>query len=314
MKIALIVPGFSADEHDWCIPALRNLAAELSRTDEIVVFALRYPHRAARYTAFRTRVIALGGAQARGAAEREGTIAAGKRAVRFTGSAAASKRFALVTDKGGGKAKGGLRARIMEEAKDILVLQASYTNPIHAEAICHVLNGYAEDPMGGGHSLPAEVLSHLPEELAKRPHAFSVLAFVNGEPAGLVNCFEGFSTFACRPLVNVHDVAVMPALAPHAEERRPRRRGAMRGVGHQPVPVEPRGEQRLARGDRHRGHTEAHHLEEVSAVRFGSFFRSWCWCKLVVSVFYKLRFVCELLEAFPVYLFRIFHNEVIAIT
>ncbi|MDB6445646.1 Acetyltransferase (GNAT) family protein [Pseudomonas sp. NFACC32-1] len=99
----------------------------------------------------------------------------------------------------------------MEEARDILVLQASYTNPVHAEAICHVLNGYAQDPMGGGRPLPAEVLLHLPEELAKRPHAFSVLAFVNGEPAGLVNCFEGFSTFACRPLVNIHDVAVMQA-------------------------------------------------------------------------------------------------------
>jgi len=98
---------------------------------------------------------------------------------------------------------------VKEEPRDILIVQASYTNPVHAEAICHVLNGYAEDPMGGGHSLPAEVLMHLPEELAKRPHAFSVLAFVNGEPAGLVNCFEGFSTFACRPLVNVHDVAVM---------------------------------------------------------------------------------------------------------
>jgi ribosomal protein S18 acetylase RimI-like enzyme len=36
-----------------------------------------------------------------------------------------------------------------------------------------------------------------------------VLAFVGGEPAGLVNCFEGFSTFACKPLVNVHDVAVV---------------------------------------------------------------------------------------------------------
>jgi ribosomal protein S18 acetylase RimI-like enzyme len=99
----------------------------------------------------------------------------------------------------------------MEEAKDVLVLQASYTNPVHAEAICLVLNGYAEDPMGGGRSLPAEVLLHLPEELAKRPYAFSVLAFVNGEPAGLVNCFEGFSTFACRPLVNIHDVVVMKA-------------------------------------------------------------------------------------------------------
>ena len=96
------------------------------------------------------------------------------------------------------------------DSAEILVLQASYTNPVHAEAIGLVLNSYAEDPMGGGHSLPATVLEHLPAELAKRPHAFSVLAFVGGEPAGLVNCFEGFSTFACRPLVNVHDVAVVP--------------------------------------------------------------------------------------------------------
>jgi GNAT superfamily N-acetyltransferase len=96
------------------------------------------------------------------------------------------------------------------DSAEILVLQASYTNAVHAEAIGLVLNSYAEDPMGGGHSLPASVLEHLPGELAKRPHAFSVLAFVGGEPAGLINCFEGFSTFACRPLVNVHDVAVVP--------------------------------------------------------------------------------------------------------
>lgn len=90
-----------------------------------------------------------------------------------------------------------------------LVLQASYNNPVHAQAICRVLDHYAQDPMGGGHSLPSDLLAQLPAELAKRPHAFSVLAFVDGEPAGLINCFEGFSTFACRPLINVHDVVVM---------------------------------------------------------------------------------------------------------
>ncbi|MGY2165105.1 GNAT family N-acetyltransferase [Pseudomonas tolaasii] len=95
------------------------------------------------------------------------------------------------------------------DTPDILVLQASYTNAVHAEAIGLLLNQYAQDPMGGGHSLPADLLQQLPAELAKRPHAFSVLAFVGGEPAGLINCFEGFSTFACRPLVNVHDVVVM---------------------------------------------------------------------------------------------------------
>ena len=95
------------------------------------------------------------------------------------------------------------------QAPEVLVLQASYTNPVHAEAIGFLLNQYAEDAMGGGESLSLDTRQQLAIELAKRPHAFSVLAFVGGEPAGLVNCFEGFSTFACRPLVNVHDVVVM---------------------------------------------------------------------------------------------------------
>ena len=30
-------------------------------------------------------------------------------------------------------------------------------------------------------------------------------------PVGLVNAIEGFSSFACRPLVNVHDVVVAPS-------------------------------------------------------------------------------------------------------
>ena len=56
--------------------------------------------------------------------------------------------------------------------------------------------------------------TRLVHELAARPQAFSVLAFEGaegdaGQPVGLVNCFEGFSTFACQPLVNVHDVVVL---------------------------------------------------------------------------------------------------------
>jgi ribosomal protein S18 acetylase RimI-like enzyme len=65
--------------------------------------------------------------------------------------------------------------------------------------------------MGGGEGLSAFAKSHVVSELAKLPQAFSVLAF-DGEgddqPVGLVNCMQGFSTFACKPLVNVHDLAV----------------------------------------------------------------------------------------------------------
>lgn len=95
------------------------------------------------------------------------------------------------------------------DVADVVVLQASYSNPVHAEAIGVLLNHYAEDPMGGGRPLAQDLLQQLPAELAKRPQAFSVLAFAGGQPVGLVNCFEGFSTFACRPLVNVHDVLVL---------------------------------------------------------------------------------------------------------
>lgn len=93
----------------------------------------------------------------------------------------------------------------------VVVVQADYSNPVHAQALRDVLNHYAIDPMGGGEALSSQVLEQLPAELARRPHAFSVLAFVDGEAAGLVNCFEGFSTFAGKPLVNVHDVSVSGA-------------------------------------------------------------------------------------------------------
>lgn len=90
----------------------------------------------------------------------------------------------------------------------IHIIQADYTNPQHAQDIPYLLNAYATDPMGGGKTLSPYTMSNLTTELAKRPHAFSVLAYVDNQPAGLVNCFEGFSSFACKPLINIHDVVV----------------------------------------------------------------------------------------------------------
>jgi glycosyltransferase involved in cell wall biosynthesis len=68
MRIALIVPGFSADERDWCIPALLNLARALAREHAVQVIALRYPHRRGPYRVHGVPVYALGGALAAGAA------------------------------------------------------------------------------------------------------------------------------------------------------------------------------------------------------------------------------------------------------
>lgn len=92
-----------------------------------------------------------------------------------------------------------------------LVRQADYHDPGDAQALAFLLQSYAMDPMGGGQPMAQAKLDRLAGELARRPHAFSVLAFVDGAPAGLANCFEAFSTFACAPLVNIHDIVVVEA-------------------------------------------------------------------------------------------------------
>ena len=93
------------------------------------------------------------------------------------------------------------------------IIQADYNNNQHAQAIVELLDAYAQDPAGGSKPLSSFAKTHLVQELARRPQAFSVLAFdismQNPGPVGLVKCIEGFSTFACKPLVNVHDVVVL---------------------------------------------------------------------------------------------------------
>ncbi|HLZ28225.1 MAG TPA: glycosyltransferase family 4 protein [Chloroflexota bacterium] len=68
MRVGLVVPGFSANVQDWCIPALRHLARSLATQDDVRVIAVRYPYSAARYTVEGAEVIALGGAERRGPA------------------------------------------------------------------------------------------------------------------------------------------------------------------------------------------------------------------------------------------------------
>jgi GNAT superfamily N-acetyltransferase len=86
---------------------------------------------------------------------------------------------------------------------------ADFSNPTHASAIVYLLNEYAKDPMGGGAELSDFTKANLVKEMAKRATVHAILAFVNGKPAGLANCIEGFSTFACKPLLNIHDIVVL---------------------------------------------------------------------------------------------------------
>ena len=93
----------------------------------------------------------------------------------------------------------------------IEVLTLNYQDPQHAQDMLFLLEMYALDPMGGNTALSQMVKDNLAAELAKLPHAFSVICYVDNKPAGLVNCFEALSTFTCKPLINIHDVVVSDA-------------------------------------------------------------------------------------------------------
>ena len=93
---------------------------------------------------------------------------------------------------------------------DISITRADFNVPEHAAALGELLDHYAQEPMGGGKPLNRDVKEALPSLLAAREDTFTFLAFADSEAIALVNCFEGFSTFAGKPLINIHDVYVAP--------------------------------------------------------------------------------------------------------
>jgi len=94
----------------------------------------------------------------------------------------------------------------------IEVRQVNYRKQEDVQALLTLLDMYAQDPMGGGTPLAADVKSRLCHDLADFPGAYSAIAWLEHRPVGLINAFMGYSTFKARPLMNVHDIAVMPAV------------------------------------------------------------------------------------------------------
>lgn len=90
----------------------------------------------------------------------------------------------------------------------LAVVEADLQQTHHVQALVALMDEYAQHEMGQSKPLDAAIKERLPSALQARTDAFQVLAFDAMRPVGLVNCFEGFSTFVCKPLVNIHDVIV----------------------------------------------------------------------------------------------------------
>src|SRR5215470_19043690 len=94
---------------------------------------------------------------------------------------------------------------------EIAIVEADLGDPQHQDAIVQLIDTYARDPMGGGKALPEAVRAALIPGLQRHPTTVVFLAWHSATPVGIAVCFVGFSTFLARPLLNIHDLAILPA-------------------------------------------------------------------------------------------------------
>ena len=95
-----------------------------------------------------------------------------------------------------------------DRALVVEVRPVDLSDPLQVEAFSMLLDHYAQDPMGGGEALGDAVLQVLPERLRQLSTFHGALAWYGDQAIGLINCFEGFSTFKAKPLLNIHDIVV----------------------------------------------------------------------------------------------------------
>ena len=86
------------------------------------------------------------------------------------------------------------------------IVAVDLQNEANSTAWLELLDHYAHDPMGGGTGLSAYAKANLVHQLKDLPTFHGALAFIGDEAVGLINCFAAFSTFAARPLLNIHDI------------------------------------------------------------------------------------------------------------
>jgi GNAT superfamily N-acetyltransferase len=90
------------------------------------------------------------------------------------------------------------------------IVEADLDLAEHQNEVLALVDAYSRDPMGNGQPLPADVKRNLIPGLKRHPTSLIFLARKDSNAVGIAVCFLGFSTFAARPLINIHDLMVLP--------------------------------------------------------------------------------------------------------
>lgn len=89
-------------------------------------------------------------------------------------------------------------------------IKIDLTNNEHCDALISLLNDYMEDEMGWNKSMPKGLGVKVIEGLTAQNNFIGFFVRINGEYAGLANCFINFSTWQAKQLLNIHDLIVSP--------------------------------------------------------------------------------------------------------
>jgi hypothetical protein len=93
----------------------------------------------------------------------------------------------------------------------IRIAEADLNLPEDRAAVLAMVDAYSLDAMGSAKPLDPEVRARLIPGLRRHPTTLIFLAFDGKQPVGVAVCFIGFSTFAPKPLINIHDCMVLPS-------------------------------------------------------------------------------------------------------
>ena len=93
-----------------------------------------------------------------------------------------------------------------DASSPIRIVEANLSLRADQEAVLAMVDAYSRDAMGDGKPLDHDVERKLIHGLRRHPTTLIFLAFDGDQPVGAAVCFIGFSTFAAKPLINIHDL------------------------------------------------------------------------------------------------------------
>jgi GNAT superfamily N-acetyltransferase len=96
------------------------------------------------------------------------------------------------------------------EMQSLEIIEANLSRTDHQDAVLKLTDAYAMDAMGNGKSFSIEVRRALIPGLQRHPTTIIFLGYDGVTPIGIATCFLRFSTFNARPVINIHDLAVLP--------------------------------------------------------------------------------------------------------